>query len=1116
MKPHFPGTTTQNTGWFELLFQQISDGAVVFDPESWRILEINPAALALFGTRESEVAPSDVRDVLPTDALIEIGQLMRSLTDGELAENCIRTEIGDTSDETVSVRIRVSQRIEGRRRTGLLLIQRELAEDAIIAASSFSSSATGPGSPQDTDSANVVLRHDLHSPSSSDDPEKFVSIAERVCGFFWERDTEPGCFTFVSPQAVDLLGYPRERWLTEPDFFPSIIHDDDRNSTLEFSRLQTAAGADHSMEYRMITAAGNVVWVRDIVYVVRQPDGPPILHGLILDVTNADRIRDRLRQSEDRFERLFNDSPASLWEMDWSAIKCELDRVTAEGVEDLGAWFDEFPQELARLARLGRVVNVNRVTLDLYAADSVASFVGGLGSVFREDSLPVFRKHLIARHAGAVQFESDNVTYALSGERLLVHVSVTAAAGCEKSWSRLYASVRDVTRRRHAELLRDGQRRVLELLAEGSDVDEVLTVLVDEVERQSPFLRCVVFQVTSADERLGSPIWSQAPEEVVTLLSGRSVEELIPQALALNESGVEFSVDDSNDASRFPPAAPLAIRRAAAACGCLDSRVIPLRNHESRTVGVLVLFRAEEAGFSVHEREVIINFRRLARLVLTHEHNRRALLVRTSELQSVFDTCPDALVRVARDGTILEQYSGEPLSDIPPAEVIETRQRLWNLFSMEAGDRIRSAMWLVDEGSPIETIDFTIAHKNGDRSIEARFVALGQSGEQIAILRDVSRLKRTEQALQNISQRFKDLFDSSPDGIFVETLDGKILDANPAACELHGLTHRELVGRDALDLVPPGEHEAVAGRVMPVMTGEVSEFESQVLKSDNAVIPVNIRATVVRYDGIAALLLHVRDITDRRRSEDQRREQERQMAHVSRLTMMGQLVAGIAHEIRQPLWSISTFADVASELLTLENAAERLSKLREIVTKIVGESRRANNITTRMLSFARKGQPERAEVESDSLIRNAVAIAAARARASQVGITLEVAGDLPRVTCDSVLIEQTIVNLLNNACRALEQQVTGRRRIAVAAERDGDFVWIRVSDNGPGLPDGVDPDLLFEGFFTTSHSGMGIGLALSRSFIEDHGGQILAVPNSGRGMTFEFSIRIDGKADPNE
>jgi two-component system sensor kinase FixL len=384
------------------------------------------------------------------------------------------------------------------------------------------------------------------------------------------------------------------------------------------------------------------------------------------------------------------------------------------------------------------------------------------------------------------------------------------------------------------------------------------------------------------------------------------------------------------------------------------------------------------------------------------------------------------------------------------------------------------------------------------------------------LILDITDERHLRDQLQQSEKRFRRLFDHSPDAIFVESPDGVVLDANLAACKLHKVSLNELIGQDVLSLIPPEDRPAATNRSDFLVTGELSEFESRSLQSDGNIVPIGVRLSPITYDGSPAVLLHVRDITQQKDKEEQKREHERQLAHVSRLTMMGQLVAGIAHEIRQPLWSLSTFADVCVESLSKPDFAKRLPQIRDVASKVVSEARRVNAITTRMFAFARKGTPERTVSNIHEIVNDAVELTAGRARSSRIKTTVDVEPDVPAVICDRVLIEQTFANLLNNAYAVLAVHPSDLREVKIDIHvdpEDRDYITAAVRDNGPGLPDGILPEQLFEGFFTTGQSGLGIGLALSRSFVEDHGGAIRAEQLLDGGMEFVFTLRVDGGKD---
>ena len=816
---------------------------------------------------------------------------------------------------------------------------------------------------------------------------------------------------------------------------------------------------------------------------------------------------------QERYEQLFHNSPVALFEHDWSELRQRLGELISSGIDNLAEWLDTHPDELIEFGQRMQIVDVNKAGLQLYGAKSIEEFRKRVGEVFGDGSLQALRSHLVARLSGRDQFQTENIHYTLKGERIYVRVIIRAAVGHEESWDRMLISVVDITSQRQAELQRDGQRRVLEQLAAEEPLSDVLDGLVAEIEKQSPDLHASIYRIDQTTFQTQLLSSGNTAEEVSTLLNSALVIDLFPNS-AKEELRLDFTYEPPGDRTPLPGLIE-ALRRVAACCDYGCGLVAPIVTIKGQTVGVLAIFLRNNEDFTAHEESVVSDFRGLTRLVFSHHRRRQALVTRTSELQSVFETYPDALLRVAADGTILELYSGRSMGADLGVVGSWTRNTISSLVSTEDGQRFQEAMAKVAAGSPVESVEFHLYDiVDGTQAFEARFVPLATDGEQIVIFRDVTRMKEAERALDQASERFRYLFDNSPDAIFVESPNGVVLDANRAACDLHQMQRNQLVGTKVFDLIPPDDRQAAAGRAMPLMTGEITEFESNSLRGDGSVIPVSVRISTITYNDEPALLLHVRDITERREEETRRRQQELQLAHVSRLTMMGQIVAGIAHEIRQPLWSISTFVDVCHEALARDDAIDRLPRIRELIERLVKETRRVNTITSRMFSFARKGMPGRTPVRVSDLVGEAVGILESRARSNLIEITTELPEDPVVVLCDRVLIEQTLVNMLNNACSALSSDTQpGQKTIRIEVAQQLELVRFRIIDNGPGLPEGLAPEQLFEGFFTTSERGMGIGLALCHSFVEDHGGTISAETNESGGMTFEFTLRIDGESN---
>lgn len=250
----------------------------------------------------------------------------------------------------------------------------------------------------------------------------------------------------------------------------------------------------------------------------------------------------------------------------------------------------------------------------------------------------------------------------------------------------------------------------------------------------------------------------------------------------------------------------------------------------------------------------------------------------------------------------------------------------------------------------------------------------------------------------------------------------------------------------------------------------------------------------------------------RRRSEEDRQHAEEQirlhladLAHMGRLKTAGQLAAGLAHELNQPLAAVSLQSEIATQLAQREGAPEALlTALREITE----QSQRAGEILRMMRSLVQKSEPQRLPVDLNQIVREVERLIESQTQRAAVVVRLRLAEPSPLVLGDKIQLEQVLLNLLQNAIEAIEAAGPGSRLVEVETGRTGDNrVTVRVRDSGIGLAP-TDAERMFERFFSTKQQGMGMGLAISRSIVEAHDGQLIATPGPDRGAIFAFTLPI--------
>jgi signal transduction histidine kinase len=247
------------------------------------------------------------------------------------------------------------------------------------------------------------------------------------------------------------------------------------------------------------------------------------------------------------------------------------------------------------------------------------------------------------------------------------------------------------------------------------------------------------------------------------------------------------------------------------------------------------------------------------------------------------------------------------------------------------------------------------------------------------------------------------------------------------------------------------------------------------------------------------------DITERKRAEEERerwRQLEADLAHMNRVTMLGELASSLAHEINQPIAAAITSANAC--LRWLERNPPDLERARAAVKRIENDGSRAAEIIQRLRAFYKTGAPpERELVDINEVAGEMLALLGNEATRHSISLRTELAPQLPQIMADRVQLQQVLMNLMLNGIEAIADG-EGELTIRSQSTEDG-FLLTSVSDTGVGLPD-EKPDRIFNAFYTTKPQGTGMGLAISRSIIEAHGGRLWATANSERGATFHFSL----------
>lgn len=372
--------------------------------------------------------------------------------------------------------------------------------------------------------------------------------------------------------------------------------------------------------------------------------------------------------------------------------------------------------------------------------------------------------------------------------------------------------------------------------------------------------------------------------------------------------------------------------------------------------------------------------------------------------------------------------------------------------------------------------------------------------------------RRTEAVARAVLDReahLQSILDTVPDAMIVIDERGYMQSFSQAAQRLFGWTADEVIGRNVSMLMPSPyreEHDSYLDRYMTTGERRIIGIGRVVVgeRKDGSTFPMELAVGEARSVGARFFTGFVRDLTERQTTERRLQELQSELVHVSRLTAMGEMASALAHELNQPLSAIANYLKGSTRLLTApEVPVERLT---DALDKASEQALRAGQIIRRLRDFVSRGDTERRVESLPKLVQEASALALVGAKEHGVRVRFRYDRGVDLVLADKVQVQQVLLNLIRNAVDAMEGGA--RKELTVAVQRGPeDLAEVVVADTGPGVSEEVAAQL-FQPFVTTKATGMGVGLSISRTIIEAHGGRIWVERAPGGGAEFHFTLRL--------
>jgi len=437
------------------------------------------------------------------------------------------------------------------------------------------------------------------------------------------------------------------------------------------------------------------------------------------------------------------------------------------------------------------------------------------------------------------------------------------------------------------------------------------------------------------------------------------------------------------------------------------------------------------------------------------------------------------------------------------------------LSLLEPGDRERTEQTITQAAEFGGNLDvsFRIGGSPGPRRwIRARGgINRDSAGERrllSGIVLDINEEKLLEAALRTRETHLRSILDTVPDAMIVTDGHGTMQFFSSAAERLFGFTEQEAIGKNVSVLMPDpdrGRHDNYLSRYQTTGERHIIGIGRIVTgrRRDGTTFPMHLTIGEMQSAGEPYYTGFARDLTEHQHTQARLQELQSELVHVSRLSAMGEMASALAHELNQPLAAISNYMKGSRRLLS-GSQDPNTSKIENAMDRAAEQALRAGQIIRRLRDFVSRGESEKRVESLAKLIEEAGALGLAGAREQNIQLRFNLDPDFDRVLVDRVQIQQVLVNLFRNALEAMAQSPQ-RELVVASAKFADDTVEIAVSDTGSGFHDDIKPNL-FQTFFTTKETGMGVGLSISRSIIEAHGGRMWAESNPSGGASFRFTL----------
>ncbi len=871
--------------------------------------------------------------------------------------------------------------------------------------------------------------------------ERFRLLAEHIPGVIYLcQNDERYSMLYLNDEVERLTGYPKEDFLDQSRSFVDLYHPEDADDIAPAVDAALSARRPFELVYRIKHRDGTWRWVHEVGVGVFRDDALAYLEGFLTDITDRTLTERRLLASEQQTHQLF----------------------------------DAIQDGVVLLNLDGEVVECNNAFPAMHGLTRQELFDRPFKSIIDEESLPKFDAFLRSLRAGQ-HFYTEAVDLRADGSRfdIEVHGWPFRFLG-EPS---ILAIVRDITDRKEVEAaLRKSEQRYQTLA----------TLTPSGIFHTDHEGRCTYIN-DHLGELMGLTLESAKGFGWADSVHADDREDVISHWRETVGEGRpfrhEFRLGSGGDTPRW-----------------VLARATPQLDADGKPVG----FVGAVTDITDHKKAMSRLKRSRDRLETEVEQHSEALRESESRFSTMLGNIPGVVYRCACDEHWTMRFISdrvETLVGYPASDFIDNTVRTYAsvIHPDDCGKVTRGVLAAIDRQRHYD-LEYRVIHRDGTvrwvyETGQGIFGDVGQLLYLDGAIIDVTAHKRAEQELERI-------FDLSLEMLCIAGFDGRFKRVNPAMTKTLGYDEHELLSRPFLDFVHPDDREATVREMEALSEGKPTiHFENRYLCKDGSTRTLAWMAMPVTDEGV--IYATARDMTTVREANERARKLQSELAHVGRLSTMGEMATTLAHELNQPLYALCNF--IQGCILRMESGTIEQGQMLDTFRQIMQQAERAANIIRRVRAFTRKRPVVPVEFDINHAVEEVRALLAAEAQAHDVKLVLELEEPTSAIVADRIQIEQVLINLARNGIESIAESDPATRRVTIRTRSADEGVQIDVIDTGGGLR-GISADELFEPFQTTKPNGIGMGLSISRSIVEAHGGQLTMSCDGDLGMVFSVAI----------